>query len=202
MRATGCGDQMIVNSVEDYIGRVVELAEFVHYQYVDTEGHVLEPVPSAQPIKASELLRLGASAKLAAAAQQQAATAGPQGQVNNDGSHWQGDANGVNGASGGSSSGTVPAPVTVQQSSMHTSHSAVEAVSPPCESMVLTQARLQAPPRTSSRRGSGELLELRKRLYVTRDTSPLFDTEQWTRDLEKGYIEAWRRWSLGTDAEE
>ncbi|EPQ28914.1 uncharacterized protein PFL1_03715 [Pseudozyma flocculosa PF-1] len=53
-----------------------------------------------------------------------------------------------------------------------------------------------------SRRGSGELSDLRRALFLTRDTSPLFDTRRWVRDLERGYEEAWRRWVAGTDVED
>jgi protein O-GlcNAc transferase len=35
------------------------------------------------------------------------------------------------------------------------------------------------------RRGKGELAELRKALLLSRETSPLFSTERWTRNLEK-----------------
>ncbi|KIM58367.1 glycosyltransferase family 41 protein [Scleroderma citrinum Foug A] len=43
----------------------------------------------------------------------------------------------------------------------------------------------------------GELLELRRRLFLTRKSMPLFDTARWTRNLEKGYIAAWTRWVEG-----
>lgn len=45
---------------------------------------------------------------------------------------------------------------------------------------------------------SGELLDLRRCLFLNRDTMPLFDTERWTRNLEKGYRMAWRRWVDGS----
>lgn len=45
--------------------------------------------------------------------------------------------------------------------------------------------------------GEGELLELRRRLFLGRKTMPLFDTLRWTRNLEKGYVAAWRRWVEG-----
>lgn len=51
------------------------------------------------------------------------------------------------------------------------------------------------------RRGHGELIDLRRGLFLNRDRMPLFDTAQWTRHLEKGYQEAWRRWVLGTEFE-
>ncbi|KAJ2959580.1 hypothetical protein NUW54_g14472 [Trametes sanguinea] len=47
-------------------------------------------------------------------------------------------------------------------------------------------------------RGQGELVQLRRNIYLNRDRMPLFDTERWTRNLEKGLLEAWRRWVEGT----
>lgn len=51
-------------------------------------------------------------------------------------------------------------------------------------------------------RGEGELASLRKQLFLTRERSPLFDTARWTRNLEQGYEEAWRRFVQGTDSED
>jgi hypothetical protein len=42
-----------------------------------------------------------------------------------------------------------------------------------------------------------ELLDLRRRLFLARDTMPLFDTKRWVRNLEKGFDAAWRRWVEG-----
>ncbi|KAI0335269.1 TPR-like protein [Cubamyces sp. BRFM 1775] len=50
-------------------------------------------------------------------------------------------------------------------------------------------------------RGEGELVALRRNIYVNRDRMPLFDTRRWTRNLEKGLQEAWRRWVHGTQYE-
>ncbi|KAI0669899.1 TPR-like protein [Trametes maxima] len=50
-------------------------------------------------------------------------------------------------------------------------------------------------------RGQGELVRLRRNLYLNRDRMPLFDTLRWTRNLEKGLQEAWRRWVEGTQYE-
>ncbi|KAH9944382.1 TPR-like protein [Epithele typhae] len=50
-------------------------------------------------------------------------------------------------------------------------------------------------------RGAGELIRLRKNLFLNRDHMPLFDTARWTRNLEKGLWEAWRRWVDGTQYE-
>lgn len=44
------------------------------------------------------------------------------------------------------------------------------------------------------RRGHGALMDLRRRLFMSREQSRLFDTQRWTRNLESGFKEAWRRW--------
>ena len=59
----------------------------------------------------------------------------------------------------------------------------------------------QIPDEQTMRRGSGELIALRRNLFLNRDRMPLFDTERWTRNLEKAYWEAWRRWVEGTQFE-
>ncbi|KAF9972380.1 hypothetical protein BGZ73_004529, partial [Actinomortierella ambigua] len=50
--------------------------------------------------------------------------------------------------------------------------------------------------------GFGRLIELRRKLWEERDGSLLFDTLRWTRNLEKGYGEAWRRWVTGEEFDE
>ncbi|PSS37739.1 hypothetical protein PHLCEN_2v432 [Hermanssonia centrifuga] len=57
---------------------------------------------------------------------------------------------------------------------------------------------VQYSPTDGTLRGEGELIKLRKNLFLNRDRMPLFDTARWTRNMEKGYIEAWRRWVEGT----
>ncbi|KAJ1659864.1 hypothetical protein IWQ61_001115 [Dispira simplex] len=47
--------------------------------------------------------------------------------------------------------------------------------------------------------GHGPLMEIRKQLFLFRDSNRLFDTPRWTRNLEKGYEEAWRRWESGEE---
>ncbi|EIN13738.1 hypothetical protein PUNSTDRAFT_140213 [Punctularia strigosozonata HHB-11173 SS5] len=47
----------------------------------------------------------------------------------------------------------------------------------------------------------GALMDLRRDLFLARDRMPLFDTARWTRNLEKGFWEAWRRWVEGTEFE-
>ncbi|KAI5789284.1 UDP-N-acetylglucosaminyltransferase [Pyronema domesticum] len=50
---------------------------------------------------------------------------------------------------------------------------------------------------TSHGQGSGELLEIRRRLWEARWGEGLFDTARWVRDLEVGYEEVWKRWERG-----
>jgi len=46
-------------------------------------------------------------------------------------------------------------------------------------------------------RASGRLSEMRRLLYESRWTSPLFDTRRWVRDLEEAYGIAWGKWVRG-----
>ncbi|KAH7345131.1 glycosyl transferase family 41-domain-containing protein [Rhizoctonia solani] len=48
----------------------------------------------------------------------------------------------------------------------------------------------------------GALSDLRRNLYLNRDAMPLFDTARWTRNVERAYAEAWRRWETGTEFED
>jgi len=47
-------------------------------------------------------------------------------------------------------------------------------------------------------RGKGALIDLRRNLFLNREKMPLFDTQRWTRNFEKGLAEAWRRYVAGT----
>ncbi|KAH7084446.1 glycosyl transferase family 41-domain-containing protein [Paraphoma chrysanthemicola] len=46
-------------------------------------------------------------------------------------------------------------------------------------------------------RPAGRLSQLRRMLYESRWTSPLFDTKRWVRDLEEAYEIAWKKWERG-----
>jgi predicted O-linked N-acetylglucosamine transferase (SPINDLY family) len=46
-------------------------------------------------------------------------------------------------------------------------------------------------------RATGRLSQLRRMLYESRWTSPLFDTKRWVRDLEEAYEIAWEKWEKG-----
>lgn len=61
-----------------------------------------------------------------------------------------------------------------------------------------TPEALKASHLPHTHRNDGELLDLRRRLFLTRDSMPLFDTARWTRNLEKAYNVAWKRWVDGS----
>ncbi|KAF1912857.1 glycosyl transferase family 41-domain-containing protein [Ampelomyces quisqualis] len=46
-------------------------------------------------------------------------------------------------------------------------------------------------------RPTGRLSQLRRMLYESRWTTPLFDTKRWVRDLEEAYEIAWKKWEKG-----
>lgn len=50
---------------------------------------------------------------------------------------------------------------------------------------------------SARRNEQGELALLQKNLFMNRGSMTLFDTRRWTRNLEKGFEEAWRRWVQG-----
>ena len=59
----------------------------------------------------------------------------------------------------------------------------------------------QIGPEVSERRATGEIVDLRRNIFLNRDHMPLFDTARWVLNLEKGFREVWRRWASGTDFE-
>ncbi|KAN0063226.1 hypothetical protein ACQY0O_004390 [Thecaphora frezii] len=192
VRATGHGHQMEVDSEQAYEDRAVKLAESVRYTYVDGDGKPLAmpPVDADAPPKFASCLEADA----------RSVTAQPHA------SNPSGQAQPVQVAP--AAGGPAPAPAGVEQTAQANQHDsnaqtdpALRAALPPRASIRLP-ASFDPPTSAQSRRGSGELSQLRRNLFVTRDTIPLFDTRRWVRDLEKGYAEAWRRWVAGTDTED
>jgi len=171
VKATGYGDKMIVNSEKEYEDRAVELATSLQHDYINAEGQVVPPVPRAEGLTAACLV---------------VNTAAPTAQP-----HGTSGAAPVNPASAApaSSAPTVPSVTPeVAEASLD-------------RSSILLEPGHSAPPGTVTRRGKGELAEMRRNLFLSRDKNALFDTRQWTRDLERGYVEAWRRWVHATDTE-
>lgn len=59
----------------------------------------------------------------------------------------------------------------------------------------------QKPSGSTFMRPKGDVITLRRNLFLNRDKMPLFDTQRWVRNIEKGYTEVWRRWVAGTQFE-
>lgn len=204
--ATGYGKEMIVDSEAAYVQRAIELTRDLGYDYVDACGQVLEPIMNLQQVTASELTRLGDSARKAGAAAT-SSSVGPTA------------ASSLPASSASSVTSAVPS-VPCSQEQVQKIIEGLEQGAPPSTSakQEALNARVaasapprhqyhllpgpQAPPSAVSRRGRGALISLRKALFLGRETSPLFDTRKWVQDLERGYREAWRRWVEGTDCEE
>lgn len=140
LRAAGIDDRLVVHSEKEYVDRVVELANSIHYEYVEQAVHrdgsyELKPINhTTKDVSPSEL---------------------------------------------------TPDMLTVN-----------------CTEDAVKGAMRVPEGRAIFRRGSGELMDLRRRLFLSRDKCPLFNTRGWTRALEAGYHEAWRRWEAGTDTED
>lgn len=174
VHATGFGKQMAVESEEEYVKRAVELALGIAYEYRDAAGARIEPVAQKERVMADALMVNTASSSAlphtshVGSAAASAAVAEAQAD---------------------------PAPANVKQAASvaaQAPNAELEEVTPPRASIPLAPG-LQAPAEAVTRRGSGELVELRKRLFLTRDRSEgLFDTLAWTRALERGFTEAWR----------
>lgn len=49
--------------------------------------------------------------------------------------------------------------------------------------------------------GVGRLAELRKMLWESKWSCPLFNTRRWVADLEGAYTEAWRKWVAGEEGD-
>ncbi|PWN95615.1 hypothetical protein FA09DRAFT_134809 [Tilletiopsis washingtonensis] len=170
---------MTVHSAEAYIERAVEFAEGLRHEYLDADGNRLAPVTPEQPIMASALEVNTASS----AAQPHSAQAKPS----------KDDKATLASSEPAAAASAAPAPANVKQAAAAAPHDAeLAAVAPPRSEIALRRGP-QAPSGTVTRRESGELAELRRKLFLTRDRHDgLFDTLAWTRALEKGYEEAWR----------
>jgi predicted O-linked N-acetylglucosamine transferase (SPINDLY family) len=176
--ATGHGDTMIVDSEEAYEERAVALANSLRYTYVDQAGRELKPVVDESKVYADALFfnTSKSSARM----------------HNNDKMTVD------------EGSQDAPAPANVKKAARETTRTDGQVIDPlsPRSSICLGQYGVRGPPETVFRRAKGELAELRRTLFLTRDVSRLFDTPRWVRHLEHGYQEAWHRWVQGIDMEE
>ncbi|KDN40777.1 glycosyltransferase family 41 protein [Tilletiaria anomala UBC 951] len=180
VKATGLEAQLVVDSEQAYEDRAVQLAHALHYDYIDAQGCIVPPVQPATDTITADALAINNSASSAVPhyAPQAASQAGTAGATAPTSKH------------------------AIETGSAQTSAKKIAVqVTAPSASVKLLRG-LQAPSGAVSRRSKGELSDLRKQLFLTREQSPLFDTRAWVRALERGYEEAWRRWVAGTDSED
>lgn len=183
--ATGLGEQMIVDSEQAYEDRAVELATGLTYVYVDENEKPLQVVQQQRKVHADALKFDNSSSS---ATPHGAAVSSKKGQK-----HEEQPPSSV-------AADEAPAP-----SNLHVAATASHAQEDPLperSQICLATSDYAAPFQAVSRRGQGELAEMRKTLFLTRDSNRLFDTRLWVRHLEQGYMEAWRRWVLQTDTED
>ncbi|CBQ71837.1 related to UDP-N-acetylglucosaminyltransferase [Sporisorium reilianum SRZ2] len=212
--ATGFGDEMTVRSAEEYEERAVRLAMGLEYVYYDERGEVVEGVEWGRERYASEL---EADPKSVAAQPHGCGAADGQAATTSGSSAANGTSTDTRTAAKRARSESVlpgtpaPAPtgVSLAEAAKHSdanasTDAALAAALPPRHRIRLPDSPHY--PRAITRRAvvtHDNLAGLRKRLFLSReDGSMLFDTRQWTRDLEKGCVEAWRRWVWGVDVED
>uniref|UniRef100_V5ER50 protein O-GlcNAc transferase n=2 Tax=Kalmanozyma brasiliensis (strain GHG001) TaxID=1365824 RepID=V5ER50_KALBG len=256
VHATGFGDEMTVNSEQEYEDRAVQFAESLSYTYLDEKGNEVVGVVDETKVRfANELEadpRSVAAQPHSTGAATSAAAAGGTGSSSSQGhqngaSHSRGDSSTSNSPRKTTSSGTgpsatpksspgkhadeasetsaakrarsasvlpgspAPAPTGVSQAAAAKHSDATVSTNATLASALPPRHTIRLPPsptypgaitRRSTVEDAKSLASLRKRLFLSREQSALFDTRAWVRDLEKGYVEAWTRWVLGVDCED
>lgn len=222
VNATGLGSEMTVRGEEEYEERAVELANSLEYKYFDKEGREVEGVvDEGRKRWANEL-----------EADSRSVAAQPHSHgANGNAVAWSNIASTACQHQSSNSSITdskrtrstsmfpqnpAPAPtgVSIAEAAKHSD--TTTSTNPILAETIPPRSRILLPPSpdypgavtrrsvlpTTSNSGTN-LAGLRKKLFLTRETeSKLFDTKQWVKDLEKGYIEAWKRWVLGVDMDD
>ena len=181
VKATGLENELIVRNEREYEDRAVQLALGLQCDYINSSGHVLPPAMPATPTITADHLKINTAASSAI----------PHG------------ASGTQASQAQQGQGNAPvskAAVETTAAQQIAKHAAAQVTAD--ASKIHLPRGPQAPPGTVSRRGKGELSDLRKHLFLTREQSSLFDTRGWVQALERGCEEAWRRWVAGTDSED
>lgn len=218
VKSTGFDSQMIVYSAQEYEDRAVHLAHSVTYDYLSADGVVLSPKTTSGDTASSD------NASESNASESNTSGSNTSGDntpwCTSSGGHTSRDTARGGIASGDKEASLTPADLQADLTSQY-------AVGLPAEMSATMEMPLDddpeykslledswlkdirfprakdgyPPPGCVTRRGKGELLDLRRDLFLTRESSPLFDTEAWVRTVERGLKEAWRRWVAGTDVE-
>ncbi|KAG0368003.1 hypothetical protein BGZ54_002859 [Gamsiella multidivaricata] len=178
--ATGHGNEMVVNTEEEYEERAVAFAQGCRWEYVE-DSILKHRLGLANPM-------LGAGSSSVAG--------------NNI---LNGHSQAMQAVSGSVMAQPMYSAATPQQSMAHAHQQAyLNGQVPPQQTQLQPQIQPMVPSQQSIVHwiGHGPLMELRRKLWENRDRSLLFDTLRWTRNLEKGLSEAWRRWESGQDFDE
>ena len=226
VHATGFGGEMTVQSEREYEDRAVSLAESVRYVYFDERGEEVRAVVEEGKVRYASELEADPKSVAAQPHGSSASASGPaqNGAVQSKGriEPEQASQNTSNAVSGGEEASTkrarsssilpgspAPAPTGVSLAEAAKQTDRTTSTDPALLSALPPRHAIRLPPSPdypgaiTRRAADGEVASLRKKLFLTRETqSKLFDTRQWTRDLEKGFQEAWTRWVLGVDCED
>ncbi|KAF9163245.1 hypothetical protein BGX20_001387 [Mortierella sp. AD010] len=179
--ATGHGNEMIVNSEEEYEDRAVKFAQGCRWEYVE-DSVLKNKLGLANP-----MLSGGATGATSLTQPMQSTTAAVP-------------ATSTNGTARVSSTGghaAVPHPHLLQQQQQQQQQHHHQ-----LQHLPQMQTMIQAHQTVIHWIGYGPLIDLRRKLWENRDQSLLFDTLRWTRNLEKGLDEAWKRWRSGQEFDE
>ncbi|KAF9115082.1 hypothetical protein BGX27_009005 [Mortierella sp. AM989] len=174
--ATGYGNEMVVSSEEEYEERAVQLAQGCRWEYVEDSvlKHKLGLVNPMLSGGATNVTAMQGISNISVSLAQplQSSSVATGGLITS--SHPQ----------------LIHQQQQQQQQQSHLQH------------RPQMQPMMQAQQSVIHWIGYGPLIDLRKKLWENRDRSLLFDTLRWTRNLEKGLNEAWKRWHDGQEFDE
>ncbi|KAF9957229.1 hypothetical protein BGZ70_009595 [Mortierella alpina] len=184
--ATGHGNELVVGSEEEYEERAVKFAQGCRWEYVE------DSVLKRQLGLANPILGGAASAGMS--------LVNGMGMLSTTNGHGGQPMTGVSG------------PMLSQPFHGASAPNGVNRLNPAAPPQFMQaqqqQQQQQQQPMVQAQQsvvhwiGHGPLMELRRDLWEKRDQSLLFDTLRWTRNLEKGLCEAWRRWETGQEFDE
>ncbi|KAF9197319.1 hypothetical protein BGZ49_002304 [Haplosporangium sp. Z 27] len=190
--ATGYGNEMVVNSEEEYEERAVKFAQGCRWEYVE-DSVLKHKLGLTNP-----MLNGGVTSSVATMQNIPGGAALSQ-------SLQMANGTAANGATRAGVAGTShPQLLQQQQQQQQQQHQLLpqQQQQPHLQHRSQMQPMMQAQPSVVHWIGYGPLIDLRRKLWENRDRSLLFDTLRWTRNLEKGLQEAWKRWHSGQEFDE
>lgn len=200
--ATGHGPEMIVHSEKEYEDRAVKLAQSCRWEYVE-DSVLKHTLGLANPMTSTTggVLHLAGNPMQLNGHVPGASLLAPQPPLHSATMTGVGRMNTI-----GTTAPSVhpqqfmqPAPLLGHP---HPPFMNGQALQQPVLQPMMQQQQQQQRQSVVHWIGHGTLIELRRKLWENRDQSVLFDTLRWTRNLEKGLLEAWRRWENGQEFDE